>query len=585
MWTGPVLLVALTFVWFAPVREGAIAFDDVGAVIRWTDPNVGLLDRSVVDTTANRWRPVFTTLFTVQTALFGKNYSGYFWFNVGLTALLVLLVYRLVLKVSGSRPLATALGVLTVTSRFAYYQVTQVIGPIEGLSLVFLVLLVGGLVWFQAEHRTSHLWTAVGWFALLIHTHERYVVLIAFLAPLVLTTTSLRWRPRLLLAAAFCAVVAVNVVIRAYALDLPLLVGSGSSTELGFTWRTGVEHFLLGGANISGLNVGPAYLDGLVFPALPAAYKVMSITVTAVTVGVIVAAFGLSDRPRGNWFTTEGPRRNLLMGVGLVLALLAAVSVTIRVEPRWLYAPFVVTLLLIAYSCMLLGRRPRLIAPVVAAVVLLTGFSVVLDDEYGDNLDGVYFMVARASTRDIVAKTVHAHGRDLERRPVYVVDPAAGADWQAVLAPIVAANSDVGPVTVMTVPSVADVPRDARPLVFDVTGGFHEVEVPATGVVTGGEAYADGWVGRQFSVRGACERLVLTLRPFRPGPERAVAVSVGGGPARRTVLGADTVALTYGREEVSAGLVARFDDTFVPRDEGVGQDVRELAARVEVACT
>lgn len=584
-WTGPVLLVALAIAWFAPARHGAIAFDDIAAVIHWTDPAVGLLDRSVLDVTANRWRPVFTTVFTVLTGMFGKDYSDYFWFNVGLTAVLVLLMYRLVLKVSGSRLLATALGVLTVTTRFAYYQVTQVIGPLEGLSQVFLVLLIGGLVWFQAERRTFHLWCAVGWFALLIHTHERYVVLVGLLAPLVLTITALRWRLRLLLAGAFCAVVAFNVVMRAYVFDLPLLVGSGSSTELGFTWATGVEHFLLGGANIMGHNVGPGYLNGLVFSALSTTYQVMSIVVTAITVCLILAASVLSRRPRGNWPSTERPRRNLFVGVGLVLALLAAVSVTIRVEPRWLYAPFVVTLLLVAYSCVLLGRRPRLLAPVVAAVTVLTCCSVLLDDEYGDNLGGVYFMGARAETRNIVLKTVKSHGRDLERRPIYVVDPAPGADWQAVLGPIVAANSNLGPVTVTTVASLDGVPRQAKPLVFKVIGGFQEVQVPGKGVVTDGEIFADGWVGRQFSVRGYCNRLVLTIRPFRPGPNRALEVSVGGSPEQRAALATDPVFLTYGPEEVAAGIVARFDRTFIPHDERVNQDVRALAARLEVTCT
>jgi hypothetical protein len=581
---GAVLVAALTVAWFYPVREGAIGFDDVGAVLHWTDPHVSLLDRSVLDVTANRWRPVFASLIMLLTIAFGRNYEAYFWFNVALTLALVLLVYRLVLRLSSSVAIATAIAVTAVTSRFAYYQVTQVIGPVEALSLVFLVLLIGSLVELERSGRVVHLGWAVLWFTLIIHTHERYEALILFLLPFVITSRHLAIRARAVWCGAFMAPLALNIAVRHFVFHLPLLVGTGSSTELGFTWRTTIQHYFEGGLNIFGVNVGPEYLRGLTYPFLSGPYRVASLGLLVLSLVVLGAAFAVGTGARGKWLFSPGPRRSIMFGTLLILVLILSVSVTIRVEPRFLYAPFLVLLLLVAYSLSLLAQRPFFRPVTFAILVVFVTTSVALDRKYADNLAGVYFMSARSGARQIVEQTVGRHGRDLVARRIYVVDGTAGADWQSVLTPVIMANSHLGPVSVTTVRGLAEVPVGTGPLVYDVTGGFHEFQYPATGFQPVGESYGDGWVGRSFGVRGNCQRLTMTIRPFRAGPGRYVSITAGGQKARRYPLAQPEVTVALTGKQFAGGLDATFDRTFIPRDEGVGQDVRSLAARVSIDC-
>ena len=276
-----------------------------------------------------------------------------------------------------------------------------------------------------------------------------------------------------------------------------------------------------------------------------------------------------------------------MLGMLLIAVLILSFSVTIRVEPRWLYAPFLVLLLLFAYGLSLLAQRRSLGAPAVAVLLIFVTLSVVLDRKYAENLEGVYFMGARAQAVQILDQTVDRYGANLESRQLYVIDPTEGADWQAALSTTIMANSDLGPVAVTTVHSLADVPLGKGPigaLVYDVTGGFHESDDPAVGFKPVGEFYADGWVGGSFGIRANCQSLTMTIRAFRPGPGRYVSVTARGQKAHRYPLGLPEVIVTLTGAQFAGALDATFDRTFVPRDEGVGPDVRSLAALVSVAC-
>lgn len=582
---GPALLVLTSILWFRRMSGGVIAFDDIGAVLHWGDPSVSLADRTILDVTANRWRPVFATIFTLMVRLFGESYTAYFWFNVALTTVLALLVYAFARRLSGSRVVATATAAVVLTARFSYYQVTQVIGgPLETVCLILLVLLISAVWSFERSGRQWYLGLALVYYTLILHTHERYFLLIAVLVPVVLSSRHLAARRRLLWSGAFVVPLALSIAFRALVLHLPLLVGTGSAWELGFTPRTAVTHYLQSLAQTAGVNVGPEYLHGLTYPHLTTPWKVASIALATVVLVTVLVALAVVPGPRRGWLLDPGPRRLAVIGLLLILALILSFSITIRVEPRWIYAPFVVWMLLWAGATASLARRRWGRVVVAVSLVAVVALSAGLNTQYRTGAEGEYFMAARAAEADIVAKTVGRYGTEIAARPVYVLDPALSMDWATFLPALIAANSDAGPVSVTTVASLAEVPAGVDALVFDVEGGFHEVVAPTDGYELSGSAYSDGWVGEAFSVRGPCASLTLAITPFRVDPELHVTVDPLGGDPQVYALGDPVLVVELAGPVYAGGADVTFERAFVPREEGTGDDVRALAGRASVAC-
>jgi hypothetical protein len=582
---GPALLVLTSILWFRTMSGGVIAFDDIGAVVHYGDHTVSLADRTILDVTANRWRPVFATIFTLLVHVFGENYTAYFWFNVALTTVLALVVYNFARRLSGSRVVATATAAVVLTARFSYYQVTQVIGgPLETVCLILLVLLIGAVWSFERSGRQWWLGLALAYYILIFHTHERYFLLIAVLVPVILSSRHLSARKRLLWSGAFVLPLALSIAFRALVLHLPLLVGTGSSWELGFTPRTAVTHYLQSLAQTAGVNVGPEYLNGLTYPHLTTPWQIASIALVIVVLVTVLAAFVVVPGRRRGWLLDPGPRRFATIGVLLIFVLILSFSITIRVEPRWVYAPFVVWTLLWAGATASLARRRWGRVVVAASLVAVLALSAGLNTQYRTGAEGEYFMGARAFAADIVAKTVGTYGTRIADRPIYVIDAALTVDWATYLPALIAVNSDAGPVSVTTVASLEDIPAGADALVFDIEGGFHEMVAPAVGYELSGNAYADGWVGAAFSVRDACSRLTLRITPYRVDPELHVTVVPLGGEPQVYTLGEPVLVVTLVDPTGAGGANVTFERAFVPSEEGAGGDVRALAARVAVTC-
>ncbi len=480
---GPILLIVVSVLWFARLSHGVIAYDDVGAVLRWEDPSVGLADRTVLDVTFNRWRPVFTVILTVAVWMFGESYTAYFWFNVALTTVVVLLVHAFALRLSSSRVVALATALVVLTARFSYYQVTQVIGgPLEAVCLILLLLLLHALWSFEQSGRRAYLALSLSYFALLMHTHERYVVLAAVLVAVILTSTRLTRTSRLWWAAACALPVVLSIAVRSTVLHIPLLVGTTSDSSLGFTPRTALVYYAESVFQTIGLNIGPADLNGLTFSDLSIPWQVASVVVAGIVIMVVIEAFGRPVSGAQGWRGGLGHRRPLLAGTVLILVLILSFSITVQVEPRWFYAPFVVLMLMWAYSLSLSNRSRREHVTATVSLLVVLVLSVGLNLQYRSAADRVYFMSARAAAADIVAKTVGKYGTLLSSHHIYVVEPVVTANWATFLPDLLAANSAVGSLDVTAVTSLEDVPADPEALVFEVTptGGFDEIAVPRT---------------------------------------------------------------------------------------------------------
>jgi hypothetical protein len=443
--------------------------------------------------------------------------------------------------------------------------------------------MISMLIEFERTGRPFYLSLAMLFYALDIHTHERFATMIIVIIPLILTSKYLGSRSKALWSGAFALPLIFNLCMKKYLFHMPLLVGTGSAYSLGFTWKTAFQFFVQAILNVFGISNGPAELDGIVFQELSGALRVASIALFVVSILVLAAGYVVGSRICKTSLFEPGPRRFIFFGVLTLCVLTMSVSVTIRVEPRFVFPPTMVFLLLMAYCLSLVIRQRNVKVPAVIMFLLLVTTSLTLNKVYSNNEANVYFMSARAQARQIVEFTVVKVGRQIASRPVYVIDPTEGADWQSVFGPTISANSNLGAVTISTVHTLLDVPFDDHPIVYDMAHGLHTLNVPPKGYLEIGDWYGD-WAGRKISIVGSCRSLKLTIRPFRPGLRFHVVITTRGQKTHHYPLHANVTTILLSGKQFGGALDATFNRLYVPALLGLGPETHDVAARVVVNC-
>ncbi len=372
---------------------------------------------------ADKYRPVLTPVLFILTHLFSGEYAFYRDVNLALLVVNVALVGYLAWLLS--RRWAVSLGamVVAVLSRFDWYYVLQVYGVMEGLALLFALLTV---IAVQRAYKQQS-FRALAWanvaFVLAEFTHERYIVLCAFLitAGLLIPLRGGRW-VRILAVILPAALALLNYSIKVFILRINFFTGGGGrSASLSLPEIAG---FMRDGLiTVMGNNVGPPYLS-----ALPAASQGPLGSMLAALVWLPVVALGLLVLARDIPAIRSEPRRlrKYALGLALFVPLLFSASTTFRQEYRWLYAPYLVTIL---GCCWALGHitRARILVPV-AAVILFSGIGTV-DLFYSQYVDNIYFFAAQERADAVHRQVIDGHRGDLSSATVFFVTPDSTFQW------------------------------------------------------------------------------------------------------------------------------------------------------------
>ena len=171
--------------------------------------------------------------------LFGQQISLYLAFNILLHALSALIVFALAFRLSrGSIYVALTAAILATTSRLALYQVTQVTGLLEGigqlvfLSMIYCLLRFDQLVGRLNSHSLFFAYSAIFAVFLLVHTHERYFVVIPWIVSMFLLTPKFKClspTQRKVIIALSLMPALFNVLYKKFILHAPFFVGTGGS--------------------------------------------------------------------------------------------------------------------------------------------------------------------------------------------------------------------------------------------------------------------------------------------------------------------------------------------------------------------
>jgi hypothetical protein len=410
-------LLIIYFFGFFPYR--VFMGDDLrGIVYSQTGGWASSFENAFTDAGGNKYRPVFASIFHLESILFGNNFNSYLYLNMFIEFLNACLVAYICYRLSRKHPyMAFAGGVMFVISRFAYYNVLQAFGgPLEGMALLFFLLLVYTMLnAYESKKPISLAWPLLFYF-LVIFTHERYVVVGGFLVAAILLSPinfKLRWY-RFVLAAVPVMILLFNYYLKTAILHIRFFEGVGSQ-PLTFDWHQIIMFMCMGLGNMVGFNVGPSYLSGL---------SIFEVGVTGFVLGGILSSFIIVlivfyiNYQRRNKKIPLVAVRDIFLILVLFVLLLASASVTFRQEYRWLYAPYTVVIFGIAYVSARISPVKWLRYLLITCILLS---AVVVDTYYHNYLGNIYFAGSMKITYSAKCNIIDKYGSNLSQNSIFII--------------------------------------------------------------------------------------------------------------------------------------------------------------------
>ncbi len=295
---------------------------------------------------STRFRPVYWFIAWLQLGILKSHIAYIVPMNILFSVLLAALLYFFARRLAGTRIVAVVVGILFLASRFSYYNIAQLLGLMEALALLFVFLILRDLYLYILKGESRHFYYPLLYYLLLCFTHERFMVLI----PMFFFALAVRKckNPVSYLAALFSFLIVQ--LIRSLTIGSVLPAGTGGTNVAdtfhikGFLHNIGEEILYL-----VGINRGPEHLNGMPWGQTPLFFKiciVIALCLLMVYLGMYLY-FGLQtardEKKLGRDLALH------LLFLGFIGAGIVSSAVTIRVEMRWIYAPYMCLLLYLAY--------------------------------------------------------------------------------------------------------------------------------------------------------------------------------------------------------------------------------------------
>lgn len=374
--------------------------------------------------TGGKYRPVTTAVQWALFQLFPSDFAAWTYVNVGLDLIVAGLVFFLVRRLARGDLVVAFLGALVyLTSRFSYYSVFQVMGIMEGISILLLVIILYlAVVSLQSDARWPG-FALTGLYLVITLTHERYLALFPFLVLLVVFRRGVSWRLRSLLIGLLCIPPLLDVLLKRVVFATSLLMGTGGQS-LGFDPVQIAKFMTKGAANMLWVNWGPDYLSGITISEMgPKALVLVGLIVAVIVVcavSFVVRVVRLEDRRE-----RRAELEYFVLWLVLVASLLLVASITIRQEYRWLYAPFLVCLVYFCYQfARLPWRRMVRYAVLVGLCIMLVG----ADHYYRQHEGSVFFFYGENIANSAYDATMGRYGAGMAGRTIYV-EKSPDVEW------------------------------------------------------------------------------------------------------------------------------------------------------------
>ena len=354
--------------WYDPFRFQVLSGDDLRSFNAAKEGFTALNNGSI---SIYKFRPVTVFVLTIVASWTGGEFREIAAIGIMIhaaTAVAFCVLLHRVIRVP--LMLAAGLAAIATFSRFTAYLFMQEQAIFEGLGvLLFLAIAATALRFLERpELTTAALLAAL--LLIIVHVHERYLVLLAPFAVLGGLTFRRNRRAAVALLIGACMATGVNLAIKKVFLRTPVLIGTTTQPiEMNLTQ---LGRFLRDGAlNLAGVNRGESSLSLQDYSESPTWVQAVSVAALVLSVSVLVAGAIGAARKRG-----EGDRHasftTIAFLVSVTAALLLSASVTFRQEYRWLYPAYLAALMLGACCLKAAGRRSMWRQAAAAALIALS---------------------------------------------------------------------------------------------------------------------------------------------------------------------------------------------------------------------
>lgn len=529
-----VLLSALIFAVNTGIRISGLYMDDL---YMWSCYKEQRFLEYVFPLDSTRFRPVYWFIAWIQLGVIKNRIGLIVPFNLLFASCLTAFFYFLAKKMSRSCFPAFILGALFAASRFSYYNIAQLLGLMEALSMLFVMLMFYYLERFGREKGLRNYYIALLFYFLVCFTHERFMVLI----PMFLFAAFFLGIRRPLHYVFPLTLFAFIQMIRRITVGGLIPAGTGG-TNLSdtFSFSAFFKNFGAEILYLFGVNAGPEHLNGLPWSQTALAVKIF------IVVAFLVFLFGTGKyciRLAERYREREDQKKDLYilcLLIGFLGGSLVSSAVTIRVEMRWIYVPYMFLLLLIAHMYGVVRDRSAVgteeniftalvnISPyIIPCVLFLWGvlsFGIELFLRSGYDL--IYLFPNQKQYNSLADRTYGRYGEGIFGKDIYIVgNDFAVSDFNArTFFKVFQSRKDRPDVRVIFVESIKEVPQVTSNMIVlkeevefheysDVTSMIRELK---TEIIRG--YYRDGWMDEsaELNIMAGSEGIIELVFMF-PG--------------------------------------------------------------------
>lgn len=361
----------------------------------------------------------------IEAYLFGANIHYYQFLNVMVHAGCGLFVCLMAQKMCHSWFASVILAMIAVTARFGFYEVTRITGQVESLSLFLCLASVYSLMRGEAAldraddaWPSSWKWLSLAFAFLAFNAHERYIVMMPWLACFFVFGRrggSLRQRSHV--ACVIAVMILSNFLVKKFLFHATFFQGTDNKA-LGLNFHSIVDLSAQATLTIFGVSHGPQYLVGAEWTDFSTVVKGISIVCISIeTFLFVIACVGKrtgAESSRIHWpFSLAS----------LIVLLLIPAVLTIRMEQRWELGPFMLLLVILAGGLSRLTLLCRSKAIATALLICLISSIAAIEVRVSHSFSSIFFTYDTHFADSVKKSIIDARGSAPGTALVFIAIP------------------------------------------------------------------------------------------------------------------------------------------------------------------